>query len=239
MTQAIVKTENQVEASEILAVIAKAVSDPKIDVEKMERLLAMHERIRAEQQKVAFVAAMARLQEKLPQIAKDGEIIVKGQLRSKFVRTETLDAVIRPLLAEEGFSFSFDSNSQDGKLFVISARLSHREGHSETKSVVLPLDTSEYRSVVQCVGSTVSYGRRQLMKMHLNIIEANDDVDGLKGNEPITDDQVKDLETMIVDTNSNKPNFLRFLRVERLEDLNKNEYAKAINALEDKKRNRR
>src|SRR5262245_6916743 len=101
----VVAKHGNMEVSEMFAAIAKAVSDPNLDIDKMERLLAMHERLAIEQRKIAFQAAMARLQEKLPQIAKDAEIPGKnGIIKGRYVRLETLDAVIRPLLAEEGFS---------------------------------------------------------------------------------------------------------------------------------------
>ncbi len=225
----------QRDSASLLEVIAKAVADPRIDVAKMERLLALHEKIMADQRKTAFVAALSRLQAKVPQIEKDGRIIVKGQERSRYARLETIDEVIRPLTTEEGFAFSFDTQSQDGKLFVISARLSHKDGHSETKSLVLPIDKSDYRSDVQSIGSTVSYGRRQLIKLHLNIIERSEDTDGTSL-DPISAEQVKELNTMIVDSKADRARFLLYMNVKTLEEILLRDYQKAITALEAKKR---
>jgi len=232
-------TQELAPAENLLDVIARAVADPRMDVDKMERLLALHQTIVAENRKVAYQAAMARLQEKLPQITKDARIIVKGTERSRYAKLEKIDDVIRPLLAEEGFSFSFDSQSADGKLFTITARLSHREGHAESKSIVLPMDASDYRSNVQSIGSTVSYAKRQLVKMHLNIIESDEDDDGNGGNGTITDDQVKDLETLIQDTGANLAKFLEYMAVGALNEIRKAQYPKAITALETKRRGRR
>lgn len=223
-------------ADNLLAVIAQAVSDPRMDVEKMERLLAMHKDIMAEQRKVAFSAAMARLQAKLPQINKDGRIVVKGTERSRYARIEDIDVAVRPLLAEEGFAFSFDTESKDGKLFNISCKLSHREGHSETKSIVLPMDASDYRSNVQSIGSTVSYGKRQLIKMHLNLIEKDEDDDGSGGAAPISADQAKDLETLIVDAKADRARFLAYMGVNKIDEILARDYGKACTALESKRR---
>ena len=226
-------------AENMLEVIARAVADPRMDVDKMERLLKMHQEITAENRKVAFQAAMARLQEKLPQITKDARIVVKGTERSRYAKLEKIDDVIRPLLAEEGFSFAFDSKSTDGKLFTITAKLSHREGHSEEKSIVLPMDASDYRSNVQSIGSTISYAKRQLVKMHLNIIESDEDDDGNGGNSVITEDQVRDLETLIQDTGANFDKFLEYMGVGALDEILKRHYDKAVVALETKKRSRK
>lgn len=224
-------------AESLLAVIAHAVANPLVDVAKMERLLAMHQEITAEQRKVAFAAGMARLQAKLPQINKDGRIVVKGVERSRYARIEDIDVAIRPLLAEEGFAFSFDTDSKDGKLFTITCKLSHREGHSETKSIVLPMDASDYRSNVQSIGSTVSYGKRQLIKMHLNLIEKDEDDDGNGGAAVITEEQVRDLRTLLQDTKSNEKKFLELIAgVERLEDILAKDFKRCINAIEQKRR---
>ena len=220
----------------LLEVIARAVSDPRMDVEKMERLLAMHERISDQQRTAEFMSAMSRLQSKLPHINKQGRIIVKGTERSRYARIEDIDRAIRPLLAEEGFAFSFDSDSSDGKIFKLSCKLSHRDGHSETKYLVLPLDKSDYRSDVQSIGSTVSYGKRQLIKMHLNLIEEGEDDGGQGGAEPITENQTRDLLALMGEVKADVPRFLKFMGVDKISAILSRDYQKACNALEAKRR---
>src|SRR5439155_14339519 len=126
------------EATSLLEIISRAVADPRMDVEKMERLFALHERMQAEERRKAFMAGLARLQAKLPQIRKDGRIVVGGQERSRYARIEDIDAAIRPLLADEGFAFTFDeeAHSENEPRFI--AVLSHREGHSEVKRRTFP-----------------------------------------------------------------------------------------------------
>lgn len=230
------KAEEARAETSLLAVIASAATDPRVDVDKMERLLAMQRTIMAEQRQTAFAGALSRLQARLPQINKAGRIIVKGNERSRYARIEDIDLAIRPLLAEEGFAFSFDSDSTDAKIFKLSCKLSHREGHSETKFIVLPIDASEYRSNVQSIGSTVSYGKRQLIKMHLNIVERNEDDDGQGGSKPITEDQAKDLHSMLTEVRADKARFLTFMGVDAVESILARDYKRAISALEQKRR---
>ena len=247
MSSELIKQDNAIqevpdtsETAALLKVIASAATDPRVDIEKMERLLAMQERLMESQRKTAYVAAMSRLQARLPQIEKTGRIIVKGVERSRYAPIEDIDVIIRPLLAEEGFAFSFDSESTDGKIFKLSARLSHRDGHSETKYLTLPIDASDYRSSVQSIGSTVSYGKRQLIKMHLNLIEKMEDDDGQGGNQPISDEQIKTINTMIVDTKSDRKKFMDLIAgVERIEDIPARDYRRIMNALETKLREQR
>lgn len=225
-------------ATALLAVIAMAARDPNVDVGKMERLLAMQERVLADQRREAFAGALARLQARLPQIAKNGRIVVKGTLRSRYASIEDIDVAIRPLLAEEGFALSFDEDSAapDARSFVMSCRMSHRAGHSETKRITLPLDSSDFRTAIQSRGSTTSYARRYLIKMHLNLVEQGEDDDGQGGSKPITRQQADDLRVLMQDAGADEARFLRHMGVESLEAITTKELPRAIAALEAKKR---
>src|SRR3546814_10492884 len=54
------------ESSSLLAVISRAASDPNVDLDKMERLLAMQERIVARQAEALFASALSEMQDELP-----------------------------------------------------------------------------------------------------------------------------------------------------------------------------
>jgi len=221
--------------TDLLSILAQAVVDPRMDVAKMERLLEMHRQVTEDQRRVEFSAAMARLQAVLPQITKEGRIVVSGTERSRFARIEDIDTAIRPLLAAEGFSLAFDTEAQD-KGLLISAKISHAAGHSETRSLLLPVDAQGAKSPVQGVGSTVSYGRRYLIKMLLNITERGEDDDGQGGSQPITEAQAADLAALLTETKSDEPRFLTFMGVARVEDILARDYKRAVTALETKRR---
>lgn len=229
--------ERKVQPTTLLGVIAQAATDPRCDIDKMERLLAMQQAVMKDQREAAYKAALARLQAKLPQIEKHGIIPNRdGSVRSRYAKLEDIDVVLRPLLAEEGFSISFNSESKDGHLFTLLCTLAHSEGHSETNTLLLPLDASEYRTKVQSTGSTMSYGRRQLIKMHLNLIEKDDDDGGQGGSEPITEQQVSDLAALMKKSGASVDRFLQYMRVQQLSDILQRDYQKAVNALEQKRR---
>src|SRR5678815_4385090 len=86
----------------VLDLIQQALAS-KQDVETLRGLLELQKDFMRMQAEQAYIAAMVRLQSKIPQIDKYGQ----GK-NSKFAKLEDIDAIIRPLLAEEGFSFSFD-----------------------------------------------------------------------------------------------------------------------------------
>ena len=220
---------------DFLSLLAQAAVDPRMDVAKMERLLEMHRQVTEDQRRVAFAAAMARLQAVLPQITKEGRIVVQGTERSRYARIEDIDLAIRPLLAKEGFSLAFDTEAKDSGL-LISCKLSHAEGHAETRSLLLPVDSMGAKSPVQSVGSTVAYGRRYLLKMHFNLMERGEDDDGQGGATPITPSQVADLTALLTEVQADQPRFLAYMQVSRVEDILSRDYKRAVTALETKRR---
>ena len=229
-------SSSEVHAS-VLDVIARAASDPLVNVEKLERLLAIQERLLADQRKTAYYAALARLQAKLPQIAKEGVILDRdGKARNRYAKIEDIDVAIRPLCAEEGFSFSFDSKSLPGGAgSEYSCAMQHREGHVETKSLVLTVDSGAGRNAVQSAGSSISYAKRYLLGMHLHLVMRDEDDDG-NGRAPITAEQATDLQAALKEAGGSAERFLRFLNAPSFDEIRADQLAKARNLIEEKKR---
>jgi len=237
-SKALARTDN--ETAVVLEGITRAALDPAVDVAKLERLLDIQERLLADQRRTTFRAALARLQERLPQITKQGTILDgAGRARNKFAKLEDIDAVIRPLLAEEGFSFSFDSKTAPNGMIEFTCTLHHRDGHAETKTIALPVDNGAGRNAVQSVGSSTSYARRYLISMHLNLVTRDEDDDGAGGgHEPITSAQVAELRRLLDEAGGDPARFCRWLGVERVEDVRLAQYGRAIKFIEEKKRQR-
>lgn len=223
------------EPQNVLAVISQLAANPNVNPENVSKWLEMYERLDARHREKSFKEALARLQADLPQIERNGVIQFHSGGGIRYAKLEDIDKVIRPMLEKEGFAFSFGSQSQDGKLFEITATLSHREGHSKEYRIQLPIDTHKSRNDVQAVGSTLSYAKRMLIKMALNIIEKGEDDDGKGG--VISEEQVKDLASLIAEVGKvDMPRFLKFMGVEKLEDIAASDYQRAIVALEQKRR---
>lgn len=168
----------------VMDLISRAATDPNVDIDKMERLLAMQERILARDAKAAYADALARLQPKLPLITQRGEIKDRnGKVQSRYSKWEDVVAAITPLLAEEGFSLSFRTKS-DEKSVTVTGVLLHRDGHSEETSLTLPMDTSGSKNSVQGVGSSTSYGKRYTCGALLNLRTGDVDDDGQSAGQP-------------------------------------------------------
>lgn len=182
MSNAVAKrTETAVEPAEfgasLLEVISKAARDPSVDIDKMERLLQMQERVEARQAEVAFAEAFAALQPELPIITMNGQIVHNNKVISEFSDWPNINKVVTPILAARGFSLSFKP-AESGNKTGITAILRHRMGHQDTATLELPTDTSGAKNAVQAVGSSLTYGKRYTGVLILNLTIEGEDDDG-------------------------------------------------------------
>lgn len=156
----------------ILAMVERVAMNPEADMDKLERLLDMQERVLDREAEAEYNSAMSALQSELPAVNKSAD----GH-NSKYAKFETINEAIRPHLAKHGFSISFRSNFPDGQLEVTGI-IAHKSGHREETTMRLPFDKSGSKNDVQAIGSSVSYGKRYVLCMLLNISTPDDD-DGI------------------------------------------------------------
>lgn len=219
-----------------LDVISRAASDPTVDVAKMHGLLDVQERMMAKQAEIDFNADFTRLQAELPRITKDAKIVHKGKLIATYAKYEKIDEIIRPLLIRHGFGLRFNSEP-NGATVIISATLSHRGGHSITDRVPLGIDASGAKNNVQGVGSTISYGKRYLVGMLLNLVFEGEDDDGVASEfVPMTDQQAETIKNLLKETNADVCRFIEHYGVASVDDMDARQYDEAYNTLMTKKR---
>lgn len=205
--------------SSLLEIIARAAADPTVDVDKMERLLAMQERVQGQQAKVAFTAAKLAMRDDLPTIDMRGRIVIKDKAtgavtqETAFARFEDIHSAVMPILTRYGFDLTFKNGlSPDGKVRVTTI-LDHIGGHSEDTHFDLPHDSSGSKNAVQAVGSSTSYAKRYGVLSILNIRVAGEDDDATTAIAPttITVKQYDELQKLIVSTQSDATKFVQYL----------------------------
>lgn len=164
------------ETAAIFQIIERAARDPNVDIDKMQRLMEMHDKMRTSRARTAYAAAFAEMQPALPEIPEHGQ----GHGDITYALWEDINELVKPVLAAHGFGISFRTG-RDGQHITVTAVLSHREGHSEETTMLLPLDTSGSKNAVQAVGSSTSYGKRYTAAALLNLTSRGEDDDGKKG----------------------------------------------------------
>jgi ERF superfamily len=226
-----------------MELIGQIANSPNFDASKMdvvERLVALKERTDAQERKNAYAAAMAALQAELPQIDKHGKIYERdsNKVRSTFARIEDIDQQIRPYLAKHGFCFSYDSQPAPGSGGEIRflGTMTHSAGHSETKQIDLPIDTGGAKSKVQERSSTLSVGIRQLLRMHLNLIMRDVDVDGDGNAELATAREVATIKELLakIDSPEAEAKFLTWVKASRFEEIQRRDVPRALSFLRAK-----
>lgn len=187
----------------LLDVIARAARDPAVDVEKMERLLEMHDRVQARQAKMAFIEAKRAMRPDLPIITQKGHIVIRDKSNpnkilqdTAFARFEDINEEVMPIVTRHGFDLSFrNATAPDGKVRVYTI-LTHSDGHSEETYFDLPHDSSGSKNSVQAIGSSTSYAKRYGLLSILNITTMGEDDNGKAADPPktLTPDQVQKMQ---------------------------------------------
>lgn len=190
----------------VLGAIMQLAANPQIDVDRIDRLIQMHERMEDRQAERAFNEAFVRMQGALPRVKRDGTLEYPEDKNkpkgpkiqvSKYAKWETIHAAIMPVLTEHGFGLSFKIKPRTGEGggLGVSAVLRHSGGHvEEGEPFPVALDTSGGKNNAQAYGSSLSYGKRYAAFAALNIATEGEDDDAKKsGTSFVDDDQAHDL----------------------------------------------
>lgn len=216
------------EGAAIIDMIERAARDPSVDLDKMERLFAMKERMDASRAKQEFLAAFSELQRELPAVAKRG----KGHNDKTYARFEDVIDTAKPHLADHGFSLSFRLEHSE-KTIKITGVLGHASGHSESTDIILPADASGSKNAVQAWGSSVSYGKRYVALTLLGI--ATEDDDGRKADtanaEPVTEHDIADFRKALAQNGGKESAVCELYCVDNLQDLTRKQFDEAVRRL--------
>jgi hypothetical protein len=226
-------------APTLIDVFSALARDTSIDVSRIKQLMEMQAQVEAKEAERQYIAAMNRLQPRLPRIIKRGSIEMGSKGAIAFARFEDIMEAIGPLLAQEGFIPSFGSRATDKGVLVVCT-LKHAAGHAESSEIALPPDAGPGRNGLQALGSALQYARRYLLAGMLNLVTVNEDDDG-KGIGFIDEQQVNNIIDMFAAAEmgpDSQSKFLTFMGAERVSEIHKRDYAKAINALQAKIRKR-
>ncbi len=201
-------------SASLIDVIAQAARDPSVDIDKMERLIAMQERVQDREAETAYYAALAEMQPNLPVIDERGGIKDRnGNIQSTYALWEDVNEALRPVLAEHGFSLTFKVERGESEIRVTGI-LAHRSGHKEQTTLSLPSDTSGSKNAVQAVGSSASYGKRYTAYALLNITTTGEDDDGNRAGakHPISVKEYDDLLRSMSEKDVDEAAFVKYLR---------------------------
>ncbi|KPA87034.1 ERF superfamily protein [Pseudomonas asplenii] len=168
------------EPSTVLQAILRIASDPQCDIEKMERLMTMHERMQIKQAETEFNIALSRVQAEMGRISTDA---TNRQTGSNYATYGKLDSALRPKYTKEGFSLSFGTEPAPEGMVGMICFVSHTAGHTREYRAHVPSDGKgakggDVMTKTHAFGSGTSYGMRYLLKMIFNVAIGEEDDDG-------------------------------------------------------------
>jgi hypothetical protein len=223
------------ENNAMVSMFERMASDPNVDVDKLERLMQMRERAVERQAKADFDAAMADMQPELPTIGERGKAMVDSKVRYTYAQWEDINTAIKPVLQKHGFALTFRTDFKNG--ITVTGVLSHRNGHREETSIMLPADASGGKNAVQAVASSVSYGKRYTGGALLNLTSHGEDDDAYRAAvETVSDAQEIQISDMLEATGSDKAKFLKWLKVEKVSDIPAKSFDSVMVTLKAKER---
>lgn len=224
------------DASSIMAIITRAATDPQVDVEKIERLSALYERMTARNAEQAFNTAMKAAQAEMPRIVRDAK---NSTTNSRYARLETVSREMDPVIHRHGFSLSF--GTADCPLpnhYRVTCLASHEGGHSRNYHADVPADTTgmkgtQNKTMTHGFGSTMSYGRRylKLMIFDVALVNEDDDARAATSGDVVSPDQVMKLREHLEAKGAPLAGFLKWAKVDRVEDLPAAFYEQAVDAI--------
>lgn len=246
---AVVQSHPASDTAALIQMIERVALNPAVDIDKMERLLEMQERILDRNAKTAYAAALADMQAELPVIEKRGRIEVRkkdaagdrtGDLQQStpYALWEDINEAIRPVLQKHGFALSFRTGqTADGRVSVTGI-LSHREGHQEETTMVLQHDSTGSKNAVQAIGSSTSYGKRYTAAALLNLTARGEDDDARAAGAPmpISPDQLSKLRGLIDEVGGDTAKLCAHFKIDALPDLPVARFAEAVGIVELRRR---
>lgn len=210
----------------LLGMLERVALNPDVPVDKLERLLAMQERILSKQAEDEFNTAMSAVQAEMGPISADA---TNPQTRSRYATYGKLDKALRPLYTRHGFSLSFGEEDSPKLEHVRVICYVTRGGYTRKYHRDMPADGKgakggDVMTKTHASGAAQSYGMRYLVLGIFNVAIGEDDDDGNLGTQGanINDEQVAQLEKLMLEigiVGERRTKALRAWRVDKLEDI--------------------
>lgn len=229
--------------SGLLEVIARAARDPNVDIDKMERLIAMQERVQARDSELAFNQALNAAQGEMRPISANAS---NPQTRSRYATFDKLDRVLRPIYTEHGFSLSFDEGDSPKPDHVrVLCYVSHVAGHTRIYHRDMPADGKgakggDVMTKTHAAGAAGSYGARYLLKGIFNVAVGEDDDDGNARRPVAAPTLVSDSDVVLIEQycralgGTTRSDLLAAYKVQSIPDLTIEQARNVINRLKGK-----
>jgi len=202
-------------------------------IEQMQQLMDMQFKWEANEARKAYFAAVSSFKSVPLKITKDKD---NKQYGSRYTSIGNLVNTTNAELSKFALSAQWNIDQSNG--ITVTCILSHSLGHSEQVSMTAPPDKSGSKNPIQEIKSTITYLKVATYEAVVGVASSDDpsDTDGNKEPVYISSKQIADIESLMVEVSADKNNFLKYLKIDKLENLPLTKFNQAIKALEDKRK---
>jgi len=199
------------------------------DLAQVEKLLELKERHEDNEARKSFNKAMSDFKKNPPKIDKDKHVSY-GNTKYNHASLANVVDKISSELSKHGLSASWRTK-QNGQI-IVTCKITHELGHSEETSLSANADTSGSKNPIQAIGSAVSYLQRYTLLSITGLATYDGDNDGQGAEEPTIDEtQVAYINKKLDEIKADRAKFLEYMKIEKVEDMAKKDYAKAMMAI--------
>ena len=222
----------------VMSIIERAAKDSSIDVDKMDRLLGMAERMEARRAEKEFNGAFVSLQTRMSKVKATRAVPNDdGTVRYTYAPLEAIMDQMRPEAEQLGFAMSFsEAPSVEGKITAVFI-LRHVGGHKESFPYTVRIGQGPPKtSDSQKDGSAHMYARRGAVCAALNVIVTGMDADARNEGGVVSKEQADDLRRRVRETASDEAAFLKFSGAKTFEEISTSKFCILDQALRRKER---
>ncbi len=242
MSQAVAEREDHLPATDVATLTPMQMAFHLVsmgrDFAAVREMLDYSRQLEREEAEKAFARAMAAAQGEMGVVATNA---TNPQTRSRYADYAQLDRALRPIYRKHGFALSFNDGTTDKPDWVrIECHVSHIGGHTRIYHKDMPADGkgakgNDAMTKTHAVGAAQSYAMRYLLRMIFNVATGEEDRDGNRPTETISDEQVNQLRDLIEEVGADLVKFCQYLRIGALADLRQSDFKRAVAALEAKR----
>lgn len=208
------------------------------DLDKLEKVMALQERWEANEARKAYNKAMSDFKSVPIEIEKDRKVgysTSAGKVGYSHASLANVVNTISKELSKYGLSVSWKTKQENNSISV-TCRISHSLGHFEETTLSANADTSGSKNSIQAIGSTITYLERYTILAATGLATSDQDDDGNSATEKINEWQVEDLKKLLKEKGLPESGLIKFMKVEKLEHIPLNQYAKAEAAIRSAKK---
>jgi len=163
--------------------------EQNFDIDKLEKVIALHVAAEKRQAKKDFFEAFAKFQADCPEILQTGKVDYtptgKARVHYPFASLSDIEKAIKIPLAGNNLSYRWVYSKTDKGALGSTCILTHASGHSESNYMEGPPDTSGNKNPLKAASSTYSHLDRYTLKGSLGLASTEQDTD-MAGDEPKT-----------------------------------------------------